>query len=216
MIGPPPDAAHPAAVVGCKNKKVTKNIVKLMEKHCQLSSWGFCDYSHESNVEWCNGAFVTYYGHRSKLCRSKYVTEDGFTITNKMSTVGGIVIIGDVPYIMTVLHPFKRKPQSEAEEKDASCSSNSGGSDTDYEDDGEEPYNVVDPHEGNSISLDSYQAIQKHSQSGDKDPGSIPLNPGSCFYSSRMDWALLKPRFNLDSYRNAIHLRDEVIIPSKV
>lgn len=103
------DAAHPAAVVGCKNKNVTKNIVKLLEKHCQLSSWGFCDYSHESNVEWCNGAFVTYYGHRSKLCRSKYVTGDGFTITNRMSTVGGIVIIGDVPYIMTVLHPFKKK-----------------------------------------------------------------------------------------------------------
>lgn len=31
-----------------------------------------------------------------------------------------------------------------------------------------------------------------------------------------MDWALLKPRFNLVSYRNAIHPRDEVIIPSKV
>lgn len=109
MIGQEWHSLHPAAIFICGNE-VTKNAVKLIERHGELArTWGFRVYGYKSKVSTTIGASVSE-GHNESYSlvmpgmRFYVGNQDG--ISTRIATLGGSIKIDTDLYGLTVAQPF--------------------------------------------------------------------------------------------------------------
>ncbi|KAJ5808588.1 hypothetical protein N7474_009857 [Penicillium riverlandense] len=210
MIGREWHSSHPAAVVICANAKVTKQAVKLVEKHGGLFNWGFRVYGFESKIALNMGSPYDALGVELKdtinLCGQQFQvgSAEGKRLS-RVATMGGTVIVGGEIYGLTVVHPFLKT-------YDEGDSSNEEESNNDDDSVGSD---FASNHSDAGNPETMIEADTAYYPSDSKELGSIPRERS--FYSLESDWALVRLN-NLDKSKlllNSLILKDTVAFPSK-
>ncbi|KAJ5390116.1 uncharacterized protein N7496_001184 [Penicillium cataractarum] len=190
MIGKEWDSSHPAAIIICGNKKVTKNAVKLIERHGELiRTWGFQVYGYESKISLTMGASSSELDEGSTLCAisgTRFAVGGGDGISTRTATLGGSIMINGEFFGLTVAHPFMNISQDESSDDDESDMS-------DDESDFSDNIGYADTTElatVESVMLKSNVAVVEDPISHQRTIlGSIP---DQSYFSHTADWALLK------------------------
>jgi hypothetical protein len=210
MIGKEWHSSRPAAIIICGNKRVTKNAVKLIEGHGELTrTWGFRVYGYESKISITMGTSANDIDDNFPLCAisgTRFAVGGRDGISTRTATLGGSIVIDGEYFGVTVAHPFMSFPQDGSSDEDES----------DMSDDSSEMTDTVSCSDNAHVTLVSDVAFVE-------DPGShrrrtlgcIPIGSQSDCISQSQDWALLKLR-QADLAINLMSLGDKLVIPWRV
>ncbi|KAJ5601873.1 hypothetical protein N7510_011407 [Penicillium lagena] len=215
MIGREWHSSHPAAIIICANAKVTKQAVKLVEKHGELFNWGFRVYGFESKIALNMGAPNASLEEELKdtmnICGQLFqVGSAEGKYFSRTATMGGTVIVQGEMYGLTVVHPFL---------KSSGDGDSSQDEESDYGDDdsvGSDSASNYSDAGNPEMTIETDTAYFHSGPRGFNELGSIPQERS--FYSLESDWALVRLT-NLDKNKllpNSVILKDTVAFPSKV
>lgn len=217
MVGTNWNLSHPAAVISCGNEKVTKNIVRLIERHGQLSEWGFCVYGYQNQIS----LTMAKLSDSSQLLGTKFLAGNPGDISDRVATIGGAVVIDEQYFCLTVLHPFIEIDQGDTDAEDSDSISDDSASEVSCEG---LDFNLSSPAACPSVEISQETVELKYNTAFHLDSypestilGSISATLDSSYYSQRMDWALLNPNLAQDNtLDNSIYLDEKLFVPSKV
>jgi hypothetical protein len=208
MIGKEWHSSHPAAIIICGNRRVTKNAVKLIEGHGELGrAWGFRVFGYESKISVTMGTSANENNDDSPLCAisgTRFTVESRDGVSTRTATLGGSITIDGEYFGVTVAHPFMELPQDES----------SGNDESDMSDDDSEVTEIIS-HSENApyVTLESKAAFVGEPRSHRKKfQGAIPDSEGSGYFSQAADWALLKLR-PADLTINLITVGGKLVVP---
>jgi hypothetical protein len=210
MIGREWHSSRPAAIIICGNKRVTKNAVKLIEGHGELSrTWGFRVYGYESKISITMGTSRNENDDDddSPLCAisgTRFAVGGRDFISTQMATLGGSIEIDGEFFGVTVAHPFLGRPQDESSDDDESDMS---------DDDSEVTELISHTEEAPYITLETDAAFVEEPRSHRRKMlGAIPDSNRPRYFSHGADWALLKLR-PADLPINLITGGDKLVVP---
>jgi hypothetical protein len=207
MVGDEWLLSHPAAIVISGDPKVTRNGVRLVEKHGQLSQFGYRVYEYESKILPSMAAsLLGELNLTTRLCDMPItVGSDGTSA--RRATLGGVIILGEKYFGVTVLHPFIREDQTNpSTDDDHSALSDS---------DGEASSIDVNLQYGD-IALDADTVYLQNSHSLMEYVGAIPRVSKSKYFSQHLDWALVELKSTPDLLLNFTIADGKVVVLSKV
>jgi hypothetical protein len=210
MVGLEWHSSHPAAVIICVNKRVTKQAVKLIEDHGELRNWGFRVYGYESKISSNMGAsLASELGEIPHICGSWFATGSATqTPIMKCATIGGTLILDEKCYAVTVAHPFFNTDQGDTSDEDATDLSDDEGDDSDLA-------SSSDSDEGLALELDT-AFMPNWNGVGISRLGTIPQSNRLDYYSRHADWALLEVETDQLLLVNAVVIDHAVVFPSKI
>ncbi|KAJ5095586.1 hypothetical protein NUU61_004942 [Penicillium alfredii] len=209
MVGREWQSAHPAAVIICVSKRVTKQAVKLIEEQDELSRWGFRVYGYESKISLNMATALTKeLAGTPHICGTLFgVGSENQKVPTKFASIGGTIILDGKCYGVTVAHPFLLDTyQDETTDEDTSNLS-------DDESDGSDAASESDSEENLTLELDT-AFVPNHFEPSRL--GSIPQEHRPDYYSSHADWALLELETDKRLLVNLVVLDQKVVFPSKV
>lgn len=216
MIGQEWHSSHPAAIIICGNQKVTKNAVKLIERHGELvRTWGFQVYGYESKVSLTMGSSTSELDRGHPLCAisgTRFTIGGEHEISTRMATLGGSILIDGELFGVTVAHPFMEISQDESSDNDESDMSDD---DSDFSD----SISCTDTTESitvESVMLESNVALVEDPISHQRTIlGSIPDQSQPDYFSQAADWALLELQ-PAPLAINLLTLGDKFVIPRRI
>ncbi|CEJ56005.1 hypothetical protein PMG11_02232 [Penicillium brasilianum] len=213
MIGKEWHLSYPAAIIICGNKKVTKNAVKLIERHGELvRTWGFRVYGYESKVSLTMGTSGSDIDEGSPLCAisgTRFTIRGSDGMSSRIATLGGSIMIDGEFFGVTVAHPFMEISQALSSDEDGSDMSDN---DSDISD----CISCTDATE--SIPIES--VMPESEVALVEDPIShqetiLGTIPNQSYFSQNADWALIELRPAALAI-NLLALGDKTVIPCRI
>lgn len=209
MIGKEWHSSHPAAIIICGNKRVTKNAVKLIEGHGELGrTWGFRVYGYESKISITMGTSANENDDDSPpLCAisgTRFAVGGRDFISTRMATLGGSIEIDGDFFGVTVAHPFLESPPEGLSDDDES----------DTSDDDSEVTDIMSHTEAPHVALEFDTAFVEEPRPHRRSIlGAILNSDRPKYFSHGTDWALLKLR-PADLAINLITVGSKLVVPS--